>query len=92
MPIVLPIHLYPKWMEGEVDRTDLVAVCPNCEEPYTDAAIFSVKNYPDDGGALLFLECENCEYEAQMDINWKKNFIDPRGLPYVIIPRPPEEE
>ena len=29
-----------------------------------------MKNYPDDGAALLFLECESCDTEAQLDFSW----------------------
>lgn len=71
---------------------ELEPVCPQCNTPYGDGAIFSVKNYPDDGGALLFLECEGCKYEAQIDFDWKKHILDPTGKEYVVLPRSIEEE
>ena len=58
-------------------------VCPYCKKPYPDAAIFDVKNYPDDGMALLFMECESCHDEAQFTIEWKK--LQPKSFVTVKI-------
>jgi hypothetical protein len=62
-------HGKPKWKKNQAGD-GYMPVCPNCKEVFGDADIFDVKNYPEDGGALLFLECEKCEYEAQLNFNW----------------------
>jgi hypothetical protein len=59
----------PKWMinqEGDGDKP----ICPFCNKDYGDGAIFNVKNYPADGGAILFLECESCNKEAKIHFDW----------------------
>lgn len=48
----------------------LIPVCPYCETVYGDGDIFNVKNYPSDGGAIMFLECEDCKEEASLNFDW----------------------
>ena len=65
----------PKWITNEYDNP--IPVCPYCDEPYGDGDIFNVKNYPDDGGAVMFLICEDCgrnkapQEEAQLIFDWE---------------------
>jgi NTP pyrophosphatase (non-canonical NTP hydrolase) len=61
-------HDDPKWMINEYG--DPKPVCPYCDVPYRDAAIFDVKHYPADGGASMFLECEDCNEEAKINFDW----------------------
>ncbi len=63
-------HKAPKWRKSE-QFDEYQPVCRKCEETYPDGQIFDVKNYPDDGGATLFLKCEKCGYEAQLNFEWK---------------------
>ncbi len=44
--------------------------CPYCKRAYPDASIFDVKNYPEDGGAIMFFECERCKEESELDFSW----------------------
>lgn len=39
-------------------------VC-KCGQPYGDAHIGEVKNYPDDGVVAVFFTCETCKEECQ---------------------------
>ena len=65
----------PKWIVNEYG--DPNPVCPYCEDPYCDGDIFDVKNYPADGGGIMFLICQNCKdnkgakEEAQLIFDWK---------------------
>lgn len=45
--------------------------CPNCGEEYPDACYGEVKNYPDDEGLAVFMNCENCDEEAEVFFDWK---------------------
>jgi hypothetical protein len=45
-------------------------VCPYCDRPFGDGQIGEVKNYPDDGGAVVFFVCERCAKECRVDINY----------------------
>ena len=67
-------RLSPLWSATDTSPNtgEWFPVCPKCEEPYSDGQILEVKNYPDDGGALLFLECESCKTEAQLDFSWSQ--------------------
>lgn len=53
------------------DSGELVPACPYCKEVYQDSAIFDVKNYPADGNAIMFFECEECNEEAEFVFSWK---------------------
>jgi hypothetical protein len=69
----------PKWTTNEYG--DIKPVCPYCDKPYGDGDIFDVKNYPDDGGAIMFLICQYCkdnktEEEAELIFDW--NVIRPK--------------
>jgi len=46
-------------------------VCPFCNKEYGDGDIFNVKNYPADGGAIMFLECIDCKNEARLIFDWE---------------------
>lgn len=48
-----------------------IAVCPHCKIAYPDACYGEVKNYPDDRGFAIFMNCENCDEEAEAVFNWK---------------------
>lgn len=58
-------------------------VCPKCSKRYTDGQILDIKNYPDDGGGMLFLECEYCQVEAALDFEWKK--LQPKTFTTVTV-------
>lgn len=45
-------------------------LCPYCKTEYTDAQPGDVKNYPDDKGFAVFMECELCEEEAELFFEW----------------------
>lgn len=57
-----------------LDETEeMFPVCPYCGRPYGDGDIFDVKNYPDDGGAIMFLKHDSCEgKEAQLFFEWRQ--------------------
>ena len=59
----------PKWVRNAKKDGDK-PVCPFCDRPYGDGDIFDVKNYPEDGGAVMFFECEVCEKEASILCDW----------------------
>lgn len=46
--------------------------CPYCSKEYDDGAIFNIKNYPADGIAAIFYQCERCGEEAEDTIEWSK--------------------
>lgn len=77
----------PKWIRNEQDDGDR-PVCPHCDTPYGDGDIFDVKNYPHDGGAVLFLKCQNCKgdklpKEAELYFDWetmRKSYHDSQAL------------
>ena len=72
----------PKWIRNETDDGDM-PVCPYCDKPYGDGHISNVKNYPHDGGAMLFLECEDCKKEASMYFDWetmRKSYPESQAL------------
>jgi len=60
-----------KYIKNEV-KDGVLPVCPYCGEKYPDACYGEVKNYPDDGGLAVFMECENCNEEAQAWFRWSK--------------------
>ena len=62
-------RLRPNFVENE-SEDGILPSCPYCGVAYRDAAIFDVKNYPDDGRGALFLECEECEKEAEIVFQW----------------------
>ena len=80
-------HDKPKWIRNESDDGDR-PVCPHCGVPYGDGDIFNVKNYPHDGGAILFLLCQNCKgdklpKESEMYFDWetmRKSYHDSQAL------------
>lgn len=45
-------------------------VCPSCSKRYGDGQILDVKNYPDDGMGIVFLECVYCGVEAEIAFSW----------------------
>ena len=53
-------------------KDGILPVCPYCEKPYPDACYGEVKNYPDDGGLAVFMNCESCDEEAQATFQWSK--------------------
>lgn len=59
----------PKWVRNKMDDGD-IPICPYCEKPYEDGAIFDVKNYPADGRAAMFFNCDVCNKEAQYIFDW----------------------
>lgn len=59
----------PAW--ASIRSGEWFPVCPSCEKRYEDGQILDIKNYPDDGGGLLFLECEGCHVETQLVFEWK---------------------
>jgi hypothetical protein len=59
----------PKWVRNRMNDGDMPA-CPYCGKIYEDGAIFNIKNYPDDGGATIFLKCVSCHEEAELIFSW----------------------
>ena len=61
----------PNWKMNE-HGDGILPVCPYCKTEYGDGDIFEVKNYPADGGAMMFFECVECKKEAKIDFDWVK--------------------
>lgn len=59
----------PKWVRNRLNDGDMPA-CPYCGKVYDDGAYFDMKNYPEDGGAAIFLECKACHEEAELIFSW----------------------
>ena len=61
----------PTWLRNDADDGDK-PVCPYCNKPYPDAAVFDIKNYPEDGTLALFFPCERCDgKEAKIAVSWE---------------------
>lgn len=71
----------PNWIN--IGHNEDKPICPYCNTDYGDGAIFSVKNYPADGGAVLFLKCENCNEEAYINFDWTQLQKEGEYLTYI---------
>jgi RNase P subunit RPR2 len=63
-----------KWMKNQAGD-GYMPCCKKCGNPFEDAEVGDVKNYPEDGGIAVFFTCEDCKEESEF--TYKPDMSDP---------------